>query len=483
MIRIPKGAGWPILTSHETPAFEHIADAYPMPSVGLGLPPVSDGLYHGYEAVDVVPSELYAKYDVKRGLRNADGSGVLVGLTTISNVHGYNRTDHGIEPDEGDLVYRGYHVADLITAAQREDRFGYEEVAYLLIAGKLPTREELEDFRARIDARKQLPEGYLSVFPRATYSHSIMNVLQRATLLLYAFDPTPDDISPTHEIAVALSLLGRWPRTAAVAHAAHVAEQNDTKLMVPPVREGYSMAETVLDVLKSDEGFTHEEAMLLDVMLVLHAEHGGGNNSTFTTRVLSSSGTDAYSAYAAAIGSLKGPKHGGANFKAGDMIEDVAAHVRNWDSDDEVADYLAKILRTEAFDGAGLLYGLGHAVYTKTDPRAEIIREYARKLAEQKGQVEKLDLIASIERLGPQVMRDVRGITKPISTNIDMYTGFVYSMLGIPQDLFTPIFAMARLAGWTAHRMEELYGAGRIIRPAYNSVMPHGGDYVPLAER
>ena len=483
MIRIPKGAGWPILTSHETPAFEHIADAYPMPSVGLGLPPVSDGLYHGYEAVDVVPSELYAKYDVKRGLRNADGSGVLVGLTTISNVHGYNRTDHGIEPDEGDLVYRGYHVADLITAAQREDRFGYEEVAYLLIAGKLPTREELDDFRARIDARKQLPEGYLSVFPRATYSHSIMNVLQRATLLLYAFDPTPDDISPTHEIDVALSLLGRWPRTAAVAHAAHVAEQNDTKLMVPPVREGYSMAETVLDVLKSDEGFTHEEAMLLDVMLVLHAEHGGGNNSTFTTRVLSSSGTDAYSAYAAAIGSLKGPKHGGANFKAGDMIEDVAAHVRNWDNDDEVADYLAKILRKEAFDGAGLLYGLGHAVYTKTDPRAEIIREYARKLAEQKGQVEKLDLIASIERIGPQVMRDVRGITKPISTNIDMYTGFVYSMLGIPQDLFTPIFAMARLAGWTAHRMEELYGAGRIIRPAYNSVMPHGGDYVPLAER
>ena len=483
MIRIPKGAGWPILTSHETPAFEHIADAYPMPSVGLGLPPVSDGLYHGYEAVDVVPSELYAKYDVKRGLRNADGSGVLVGLTTISNVHGYNRTDHGVEPDEGDLIYRGYRVADLIGHSQAEDRFGYEEVAYLLISGKLPTREELDDFRARIDARKQLPEGYFGIFPRATYSHNIMNVLQRATLLLYAFDPNPDDTSPTHEIDVALSLLGRWPRTAAVAHAAHVAEQNDERLLVPPVREGYSMAETVLDVLRSDEGFTHEEAMLLDVMLILHAEHGGGNNSTFTTRVLSSSGTDAYSAYAAAIGSLKGPKHGGANFKAGDMIDDVAAHVRDWSDDDEVAGYLGKILRKEAFDHAGLLYGLGHAVYTKTDPRAEIIREYARRLAEQKGQVDKLDLIASIERLGPQVMRDVRGITKPISTNIDMYTGFVYSMLGIPQDLFTPIFAMARLAGWTAHRMEELYGAGRIIRPAYNSVMPHGGDYVPLAER
>lgn len=483
MIRIPKGAGWPILTPRETSAFEHVADVYPMPSVGVELTRDSERLYHGYESVDVVPAELYEKYDVKRGLRNADGSGVLVGLTTISNVHGYNRTDHGIEPDDGDLIYRGYSVGDLVEAAQREDRFGYEEVAYLLLTGSLPTRAELDDFRARIDSRKQLPEGYLHIFPRATYSHNIMNVLQRATLLLYAFDPNPDDTSPEHEIDVALSLLGRWPRTAAVAHAAHVAEQNDERLVVPPIREGYSMAETVLDVLRSDEGFSHEEAMLLDVMLILHAEHGGGNNSTFTTRVLSSSGTDAYSAYAAAIGSLKGPKHGGANFKAGDMIEDVAAHVRDWSNDDEVADYLAKILRKEAFDGAGLLYGLGHAVYTKTDPRAEIIRGYARRLAEEKGQVEKLDLIASIERLGPQVMRDVRGITKPISTNIDMYTGFVYSMLGVPQDLFTPIFAMARLAGWAAHRMEELYGSSRIIRPAYNSVMPNSGEYVPLNER
>ena len=242
------------------------------------------------------------------------------------------------------------------------------------------------------------------------------------------------------------------------------------------------MAETVLDVLRADEGFTREEAMLLDVMLMLHAEHGGGNNSTFTTRVLSSSGTDAYSAYAAAIGSLKGPKHGGANYKAGAMIEDVASHVRTWSDDEEVAAYLARILRGEAFDHAGLLYGLGHAVYTKTDPRAEIIRGYARALAAEKGQAEKLDLIASIERLGPKVMREVRGITKPISTNVDMYTGFVYSMLGVPQDLFTPIFAMARLAGWAAHRMEELYGAGRIIRPAYNAVMPQT-TYVPMAER
>ncbi len=483
MLHITRSNGRPILTPRDTPAFDHVADAYPMPSVGLGLPPVSDGLYHGYEDVDVVPAELYAKYDVKRGLRNADGSGVLVGLTTISNVHGYNKTEHGVEPDEGDLIYRGYRVADLIDHSQAEDRFGYEEVAYLLIAGKLPTHEELDDFRARIDARKQLPEGYLGIFPRATYSHNIMNVLQRATLLLYAFDPNPDDTSPTHEVDVALSLLGRWPRTAAVAHAAHKAQLADEKLMVPPVREGYTMAETVLDVLKSEEGFTHEEAMLLDVMLILHAEHGGGNNSTFTTRVLSSSGTDAYSAYAAAIGSLKGPKHGGANFKVSQMIDDVASHVRRWDSEDEVAGYLEKIVRKEAFDKSGLIYGLGHAVYTLSDPRAVIVKKYARKVAAVKGLSDRFDLIESIERLGPQVMHDVKGSGKALCANIDLYTGFIYSMLGIEPDLYTAIFAMARLAGWTAHRMEELYGAGRIIRPAYNSVMPHGGDYVPIAER
>lgn len=483
MIRMPKGGGRPVLTPHETPAFLHVADAYPMPSVGLGLPPVSDGLYHGYEDVDVVPAELYAKYDVKRGLRNSDGSGVLVGLTTISDVHGYNKTDQGVEPDEGRLVYRGYDVDELIRASQAEDRFGYEEVAYLLISGKLPTRAELDDFRARVDARKQLPEGYLGIFPRSTYSHNIMNVLQRATLLLYAFDPTPDDTSPTHEVDVALSLLGRWPRTAAVAHAAHAAAQKEERLLVPPVREGYSMAETVLDVLRSDEGFTHEEAMLLDVMLILHAEHGGGNNSTFTTRVLSSSGTDAYSAYAAAIGSLKGPKHGGANFKVSGMIDDVASHVRHWENDDELASYLEKIVRKEAFDRSGLIYGLGHAVYTLSDPRAQIVKRYARKVAAEKGQGERLALIEGIERLGPQVMRDVKGGSKSICANIDLYTGFVYSMLGISPDLYTAIFAMARLAGWTAHRMEELYGAGRIIRPAYNTVMPHANEYVPIAER
>ena len=466
----------------ETSALSHVADAYPMPSVGLGRPEVSDQLYEGMQRVDRVPDELYDRYDVKRGLRNADGSGVLVGLTTISDVHGYNKVDGRIEPDRGDLKYRGYSIADLVAGTHGEDRFGYEEDSYLLLSGKLPTVAQLADFEARIGSRRQLPEGYLDIFPRTTYAHSIMNVLQRATLLLYAFDRDPDDASPEHEIDVALSLLGRWPRVASVAHQAYVAATDGVRLRVPPAREGYTMAETVLDVLRGDEGFSREEAMMLDVMLMLHAEHGGGNNSSFTCRVLSSSGTDAYSAYAAAIGSLKGPRHGGANYKAGEMIDDVAEHVRDWSSDTEVADYLTQILNRQAFDRTGLIYGLGHAVYTVTDPRAEVVRHYARTLAERKGQLDKLELIGRVERLGPQLMRDVRGITKPISTNIDLYTGFVYAMLGIPRDLYTPIFALARMSGWAAHRMEELYGPARIIRPAYNSYMTDQ-SYVPLAER
>lgn len=470
------------LTRKDTSALTHIADAYPMPSEGLGRPPESDQLYEGMQNMDRVPDQLYEERNVKRGLRNADGSGVLVGLTTISDVHGYTRVDGRVVPDEGQLRYRGYTIDDLVRGTHDAGRFGYEEVAYLLLSGSLPTRPQMDDFRARIGARRQLPEGYLDIFPRTTYSHSIMNVLQRATLLLYAFDRDPDDTAPTHEIDVALSLLGRWPRAASIAHQAYVAEQEGTRLRIPPAREGYTMAETILDVIHADEGFSREEAMLLDVMLMLHAEHGGGNNSTFSCRVLSSSGTDAYSTYAAALGSLKGPRHGGANAKAGAMINDIAGNVRDWTSDDEVAGYLARILRGEAFDHSGLIYGLGHAVYTVTDPRAEVVKTYAHELAEKKGQLDKLELIERVERLGPKVMRDVRHITKPISTNIDMYTGFVYSMLGIPEDLYTPLFALARSAGWAAHRMEELYGPARIIRPAYSTYMDDR-PYVPIEER
>ena len=289
-----------------------------------------------------------------------------------------------------------------------------------------------------------------------------MNVLQRATLLLYSFDPTPDDTTPTHEIDVALSLLGRWPRTAAVAHEAAVAAATGSKLLVPPPCEGYSMAETLLDVLRGDQGFTHDEAMLLDVMLMLHAEHGGGNNSTFTTRVLSSSGTDAYSAYAAAIGSLKGPKHGGANAKVGAMIEDASEKIADWEDEDQVADYLTRLVRGEEFDGSGLIYGLGHAVYTKSDPRAVSIKKYAGKLAGEKGRERKFHLLQNIERLGPEVMRDVRGVTKPICANVDLYTGLCLLHAGHSADMHTAIFAMVCQPDWCAHR------AGGLMAPAHH---------------
>lgn len=445
------------------------------------ISPESERLYHGAPS-EPYDESLYKEHNVKRGLRNADGSGVVAGLTRICDVHGYNIVDGKLVPDEGKLTLRGYSIEDLITSAQDEDRFGYEEVAYLLITGALPTAAELKDFQARLGAYRHISDGYVAQFPITTVSSSIMNVLMRAVLLLYAFDAEPDNTSPEHEIDVAVSLLSRLPRIAAMAHAFAVARQQGRRALVPTPDPSLSTAETILQVLRGDDSFTHGEAMLLDVMLMLHAEHGGGNNSTFACRVLSSSATDAYSAYASAIGSLKGPRHGGANAKVVHMHENIRQHVKNWDNDDEIASYLEKILRREAFDGSGLIYGMGHAVYTLSDPRAKICRHYAEAIADQKGLGEEFRLIESIERLAPQVMRDVRGTNKPICGNIDLYTGFIYSMLGIPRNLFTPMFAVARTAGWAAHRMEELFGAHRIIRPAYNTVYDDMA-YVPLDQR
>ena len=443
--------------------------------------PATERLYAG-AATAPYNEALFREHNVKRGLRNADGSGVVAGLTRISDVHGYRKVDGAVVADEGKLTIWGYDIRELVDHAQQEQRFGYEEIVFLLLTGQLPRADELEALRARIGGLHLLPTDYIHEFPMTTASKSIMNVLARAVLLLYAFDETPDDTSPNHEVDVALSLLARLPRIAAIAHTTRQAELEGRRAHIPRPVETYSMAETILQILREGDDFTRDEAMLLDVMLMLHAEHGGGNNSTFACRVLSSSATDAYSAYAAAIGSLKGPRHGGANSKVMAMHEDIRAHVRRWDDDGEVAGYLMKILNREAFDGAGLIYGMGHAVYTLSDPRAQLCRRYARSLAEQKGLGDEFALIERIERLAPQVMREERGTTKPICANIDLYTGFIYSMLGVPEDLFTPIFAVARTAGWAAHRMEELYGANRIIRPAYNSVM-EDVTYVPLAER
>ena len=309
-----------------------------------------------------------------------------------------------------------------------------------------------------------------------------MNALQRAVLLLYAFDADPDNITPEHEVDVAISLLSRLPRLAAFAQTFHSAQVSGKRASVPIPEAGFSTAEAILQILRGEDGYTREEAMLLDVMLMLHAEHGGGNNSTFACRVLSSSGTDAYSAYAAAIGSLKGPRHGGANAKVMAMHEDIRANVGDWENEDELAAYLEKILRRQAFDGSGLIYGMGHAVYTLSDPRAVLCKRYARGLANAKGMGAEFELIERIEKLAPQVMVDVRGTTKPICANIDLYTGFIYKMLGIPEAMFTPLFAVARTAGWAAHRMEELICAHRIIRPAYRSVL-ESGEYIPLDKR
>lgn len=440
----------------------------------------SEQLYHGFPT-EPYDENLFVEHNVKRGLRNADGSGVVAGLTRISDVHGYKKVDGRVIPDKGQLRLRGYQIDDLVTNAQREDRFGYEEVAYLLLTGSLPTVNELKGFCERIGAFRHLSGDYLHEFPMTTPSRSIMNTLARAVLLLYRFDAEPDEISPEHEIDVAMAMLARLPRIAAFAHMTRVAKAEGQIPRIPQPDAKLSTAETVLQVLRGGDDFTHDEAMLLDVMLMLHAEHGGGNNSTFACRVLSSSATDPYSAYAAAIGSLKGPRHGGANAKVAEMHQDIREHVARWDDDDEVASYLEKILAKEAFDRTGLIYGMGHAVYTLSDPRAELCRKYAHKLADAKGVGDEFSLIERIERLAPEVMRD-HGFTKPICANIDLYTGFIYQMLGIPDDLFTPMFAVARMAGWSAHRMEELFCAHRIIRPAYNPIM-NDETYVPLSER
>lgn len=443
----------------------------------------SEQLYHGLTN-EPYDEGLFEQYNVKRGLRNKNGSGVVAGLTRISSVHGYNKVDGKVVPDKGRLRLRGYDIADLVDNAQRENRFGYEEVAYLLITGELPTRDELTAFRDRLSAFRHLSADYVREFPIATLAPNLMNVLQRATLLLYAFDSAPDLITPEHEIDVAISMLARLPRIAALAQAARIAKMQGTQLTIPTPERQLSTAETILQVLRGGDFFTHDEAMLLDVLLMLHAEHGGGNNSTFACRVLSSSATDPYSAYSAAIGSLKGPRHGGANAMVVAMHEDIQKNVQDWTNEDEIAAYLAKILNKEAFDGTGLIYGLGHAVYTLSDPRAELCRHYARHLAEQKGLAEEFQLIERVEKLGPEVMRDVRGLSKPICANIDMYTGFIYKMLGVPDTLVTPLFAVARMAGWSAHRMEELFCAHRIIRPAYQSVMPERAEgYVPIDKR
>ncbi len=429
-----------------------------------------------------IPPENFELYQVKRGLRNPDGTGVLAGLTMICNVHGYLIDDNEKVPDEGKLTYRGIDIREIVGGCVRENRFGYEEAAWLLLFGSLPTESQLARFRNVLNSSRELPEYFAEDMIIKAPSKNVMNKLARSVLALYSYDDNPEDPSLENNMRQAVSLIARMPTIMTYAYQVKRRHFDKQSMFFHPLDPNHSTAESILNAIRPDRQFTDEEAKLLDLCMVLHAEHGGGNNSTFTTRVLSSSGTDIYSTIAAAIGSLKGPKHGGANHRVMMMMRDLMEHVENWDSDDEVASYLERIVKKEVGARSGLNHGIGHAVYTLSDPRAVILKDKARRLAEKKEMAREFSLFERVERLSPDVFAKVKGDTKVISANVDFYSGLVYEMLGIPSDLYTPMFAVSRIAGWCAHRMEEMTTGGRIIRPAYRS-LSRGRNYVPLKDR
>ena len=440
-------------------------------------------LYEHFRSINAIDPELYEKYDVKRGLRNADGTGVVAGITGIANVHGYVISDNEKLADKGSLRLRGYEIDDLLSVDDADRRFNYEEIAYLLLMGDLPTKDQLDRFISVLDSQRELPDGFTaSSIMRAT-PHDIMNALARSVLLLYSYDEHAEDRDIVHEIDTAISLISRLPRIMVLAYYAMRAQFHNESMIMHRFIPGQSTAETILSMLRPDRQFTCEEARMLDIMLCLHAEHGGGNNSTFTTRVLTTADTDPYSAYAAAIGSLKGRKHGGANHQVRAMQREIKENVSDWENDGEVADYLAKIVRKEAYDRSGLVYGMGHAVYTMSDPRAVILKKFAAKMAEGTEYEAEFRLLETIERLSPEVILREKGTKKDMCANVDMYSGFVYTMLNIPEDLFTPLFACGRMAGWAAHRFEELVNGKRIIRPAYKTWRKGSRPYKPIDQR
>lgn len=442
----------------------------------------SSALYDDIVTVNSVDPALYDMYPVKRGLRNNDGSGVIAGITNISNVHGYMMNEGDKVPVEGKLTFRGYDIYDLLSDTSPSKRYGFEEVAYLLMLGKLPTQDELDQFVAAIDAERELPDGFTAARIMRHPAADLMIMLSRSIISLYADDPNAEDRSIEHEIKTAISLISRLQRIMVLSYHAKQAYFHGDSMIMHRFVPGQSSSETILSMLRPDRAFTPEEARMLDIMMCLHAEHGGGNNSTFTCRVLSSADTDPYSAYAGAVGSLKGSKHGGANHQVLGMQAEIKENVKNWEDDDEVAAYIAKIVNKEAYDKTGLIYGMGHAVYTLSDPRAIICKDFATRLAEGTEYEPELNLLKSIERLAPEVILQEKGTNKDMCANVDMYSGFVYSMMGIPADLITPLFACSRMAGWAAHRMEENLTGKRIIRPAYKTAVKEQ-DYVPIEQR
>ncbi len=424
----------------------------------------------------------YEQWEVKRGLRNADGTGVVAGVTEIANVRGYYIQDGERVPMPGQLIYRGIDLSELIQGFTSEGRFGYAETAYLLLFGDLPTKDQLSRFEALLEASHDLPPMFTEDVILKTPSPDVMNKLARGVLTLYSYDDNPEDMTLSSELGRSMRLIARMPQIVAHAYAAKRHYYDNESLYLHRPQPGLSLAENFLWAVRHDNQFTQEEARLLDLCMVIHAEHGGGNNSAFTCRVLTSTGTDLYSAIAAAIGSLKGPKHGGANKKVMEMFRYIKDGVRDWKDDDEVSDYLNRLMDQQAGDRSGLIYGMGHAIYTLSDPRAVILKKFARGLAEAKGMLDEFQLYEAVERLTPQVMAQ-RGQRKVVCANVDLFSGFVYQMMGIPMELYTPLFAMARIVGWCSHRLEELFTpGGRIIRPAYKVVAPMK-PFVPLEER
>ena len=425
--------------------------------------------------------DLYEEYDVKRGLRDANGKGVLTGLTEISDVVSYKTVAGRKIPSEGSLYYRGYNVNDLV-AGFGDMKFGFEETTYLLLFGELPNKAQLDSFKEILAEMQELSGQFIRDVIMKAPSSNIMNALQKGILTLYSYDPNPDDVSVPNVLRQSLQLISKLPLISVYAYHAYLHFEKDATLVIRNPDKNCSIAENILRMLRYDGQYTPLEAKVLDTALVLHAEHGGGNNSTFTTHVVSTTGTDSYSAIAASIGSLKGPKHGGANMKVQQMFKDIKAHIKDWEDEDEIRKYIIKILNKEAFDGAGLVYGMGHAVYTLSDPREVILKDCAKQLSIEKGMEKEFKLYETVERIASEQIAIKRRLFKPVCANVDFYSGYVYTMLEIPEELFTPIFAIARMSGWCAHRLEELVNNGKIIRPAYKFVGVHK-DYTGLKDR
>lgn len=425
---------------------------------------------------------LYGKYDVKRGLRDINGKGVLAGLTQVSNIVSSKVIDGKSVPCDGELYYRGINIKDLTSGFLKENRFGFEETTYLLLFGVLPTEEQLKDFSKILGNQRSLPRNFVRDVIMKAPSKDMMNTLSRSVLTLYSYDSNPEDISLPNVMRQCINLISIFPMLSVYGYQAHRHYNQNKSLYIHNPKKELSTAENILRMLRSDKKYTPLEAKILDLALVLHMEHGGGNNSTFTTHVVSSSGTDTYSAIAAALGSLKGPKHGGANIKVVSMFDDMKKHVHDWKDEEEVSAYLRKLLHKEAFDKRGLIYGMGHAVYSISDPRARIFKQFVKQLADEKGRQKDYRLYEMVERLAPVIIAEERHIYKGVSANVDFYSGFVYSMLELPLELYTPMFAIARIVGWSAHRMEELINTDKIIRPAYKNVLEEQA-YVALEER